>query len=318
VLTLATIESILRLVPHRSIGLIGDLFLDRYFDIESQFDELSVETGLTAYQVTAIRSYPGALGTVLNNLTALGVGRIVPVSMIGDDGEGYELRQALSKMPGVDTQHLVVDSRIRTPTYAKPMRDGVELNRLDTKNRTETPADVIQSMIRRAQDVDSQVDAWLVLDQVRERNSGVVTQAVRDWCAETGRQKFILADSRERIREFSNVCIKPNERESVGMTFDHVPAAFVTLGDRGIQLFDNHQSKLIPAYPVSGPIDPCGAGDSCSAGILSAMVSRCSKTEAAAFGNLVANITIQQIGVTGTATPSQIRKRAAELNLASS
>jgi sugar/nucleoside kinase (ribokinase family) len=31
--------------------------------------------------------------------------------------------------------------------------------------------------------------------------------------------------------------------------------------------------------------------------------------QAAAFGNLVASITVQQIGTTGTATPQQVRDR---------
>src|SRR5207248_8719350 len=101
-LTTELIERILSTIPQRTIGLLGDLFLDRYLDIDPARDEPSVETGLTAYQVTGVRSYPGALGTVLNNLAALGVGRIVPIAAIGDDGEGYELRQALKAMPGVE------------------------------------------------------------------------------------------------------------------------------------------------------------------------------------------------------------------------
>ena len=36
------------------------------------------------YQVERVRNSPGALGTVLNNLTALGVGLLVPVTAIGE------------------------------------------------------------------------------------------------------------------------------------------------------------------------------------------------------------------------------------------
>jgi sugar/nucleoside kinase (ribokinase family) len=70
----------------------------------------------------------------------------------------------------------------------------------------------------------------------------------------------------------------------------------------------------VAAYPVSGPIDICGAGDSCSAGIASAIVAGLTHEQAAAFGNLVASITIQQIGVTGTATPEQVRARWREVS----
>ena len=69
----------------------------------------------------------------------------------------------------------------------------------------------------------------------------------------------------------------------------------------------------IKAYPVTGPIDIVGAGDSTSAAIGCAVAAGASYEEAAAFGNLVASITIQQIGTTGTATPDQVRKRWQEV-----
>jgi len=73
------------------------------------------------------------------------------------------------------------------------------------------------------------------------------------------------------------------------------------------------QAVRVPPYPVAGPIDIVGAGDSASAGIACAVAAGCGVSEAAAFGNLVASITIQQIGVTGTATPGQVRKRWGEV-----
>src|SRR6476469_1407840 len=100
------IEQILTTLPARRIGVLGDLFLDRYLDLDPALTEPSIETGLDAYQVVRVRSYPGAAGTVINNLAALGVERIVPVSMLGDDGEGHELRQALRQMRAVDMAHL--------------------------------------------------------------------------------------------------------------------------------------------------------------------------------------------------------------------
>src|SRR6187402_3081084 len=120
-LTTAVIEHILTTTPQRTIGVLGDLFLDRYLDLDAALTEPSIETGLDAYQVARVRSFPGAAGTVINNLVALGVGSVVPISMIGDDGEGYELRQALQAMPSVALANLVITSERRTPTYAKPM-----------------------------------------------------------------------------------------------------------------------------------------------------------------------------------------------------
>src|SRR6516162_4956884 len=106
-LTIGLIEKILASIPNRTIGVLGDLFLDRYLDLDAALTESSIETGLDAYQVARVRAYPGAAGTVINNLAALGVGRILPVSVIGDDGEGYELRQALAALPAVVPEHVI-------------------------------------------------------------------------------------------------------------------------------------------------------------------------------------------------------------------
>ena len=67
-----------------------------------------------------VRSQPGAAGTILNNLVALGVGEIHAVGFCGDDGEGYELRRALAAQPGVK---LIISSpRPRgDPVYCKPL-----------------------------------------------------------------------------------------------------------------------------------------------------------------------------------------------------
>ena len=311
--------------------MLGDLFLDRYLDIDPALNEPSVETGLTAYQVVKVRSYPGAAGTVMNNLAALGVGRIYPIACIGDDGEGYELRQALRLLPAVEQGGLIQAPDRRTPTYTKPMLGKEELNRLDIKNRTPTPDAIQDHLIELLDEAWPQLDALLVLDQVSEEDCGVVTNRVRDHLADLGArepEKFVMADSREQIGLFRNVCVKPNRGELdavldrastfqdglatlLGGLFEMGRTAFVTEGANGISLYHaapgSGVTTQVPAYPVSDPIDICGAGDSCSAGIACAMVSGATHEPAAAFGNLVASITIQQIGVTGTATPEQVR-----------
>src|SRR5436309_4868023 len=120
-LTAETIDHVLDRLPRLTVGVLGDLFLDRYLDLDAALTEPSIETGLDAYQVVRVRSYPGAAGTIVNNLVALGVGRVVPITVIGDDGEGYELRQALGKMPAVDASCVFTATDRRTPTYTKPM-----------------------------------------------------------------------------------------------------------------------------------------------------------------------------------------------------
>src|SRR5206468_8578625 len=115
-LTEQVLEEVLSQIPRLTIGVVGDLFLDRYLDIDAALTEPSLETGLEAYQVVRVRSYPGAAGTVINNLAALGVKRVYPVSVIGDDGEGYELLRALDRLNVVDRIWLLQSSSGRHQT----------------------------------------------------------------------------------------------------------------------------------------------------------------------------------------------------------
>ncbi|MBT7121827.1 MAG: carbohydrate kinase, partial [Clostridia bacterium] len=130
------LEELLNRLKDIRIAVVGDFFLDRYFMIDSSLNEKSLETDLIAYQVTEKRLFPGAAGTVTNNLAALGVGKIYAVGVIGSDGEGFELTRELNNR-GVDTSYLVQDERIFTPTYTKPVikSEMRELSRLDIRNR---------------------------------------------------------------------------------------------------------------------------------------------------------------------------------------
>src|SRR6516225_4370916 len=87
------------------IGVLGDFCLDRYLEIDPARQEVSIETGLPVHNVVNVRAQPGGAGTILNNLSALGVGAIYPIGFAGDDGEGFELMRALQSRAGVQLDH---------------------------------------------------------------------------------------------------------------------------------------------------------------------------------------------------------------------
>ena len=107
--------------PKLRIGILGDFCLDRYLEIDPALAETSLETGLPVHNVVSVRAQAGGAGTILNNLAALGVGRIFPIGFCGDDGEGYELRRALAALPAVHLEGLLQTKDRRTFTYCKPL-----------------------------------------------------------------------------------------------------------------------------------------------------------------------------------------------------
>src|SRR5262249_20239958 len=119
-LSSARIEHILAKLPTLVIGVVGDLFLGEYLHLDARLTEASIETGLDAFQVVDVVHAPGAAGTVLNNLVALGVGQVKVLSFLGADGRGYDLKQELSRR-GVEVNFLLETPLRRTPTYTKPL-----------------------------------------------------------------------------------------------------------------------------------------------------------------------------------------------------
>jgi len=335
----ARLKELLQGFSQVRIAVIGDFFLDKWLLIDRSLDEPSVETGLTAYQVTGKRLAPGAAGTVTNNLSALGVGKIYAVGFVGNDGEGFELMQGLGAT-GVITDYLYCTREAFTPTYIKPlfMKEPYpeETHRLDIRNRHETSAEIEEIVIGNLYNVCDDVDAVIALDQVPEENTGVITARVRETLAEIGRSRLeliVYADSRAHALQYKNVIVKCNHLEAIqavypgweGTADEDLIAecalslsertgrqVFVTWGENGIVAVRDNEVSKVPAVRVEGPIDICGAGDSATAGIVCALCRGASAEEAAMIANLAASITIQQIGTTGTATREAILRRFKE------
>ncbi|MEX2188292.1 MAG: PfkB family carbohydrate kinase [Pirellulales bacterium] len=349
-LSLDRLESLLAGFGGLRIALVGDLYLDRYLDIEPGVCEMSIETGLEAYQVSRVRNSPGVVGTVMNNLAALGVGsrgvgsrgvgKLVPITVIGDDGHGDDLMRELAKLP-VEPRHVLRDPARLTPTYTKPMQpvdDQAsvyrELNRLDVRTRRPIGETTREQLCQRLREAFDQCDGLIVCDQVVESGWGVVSPEVRSFLRTLSNEqpdKLIFVDSRAHMGEFDFGTLKPNRAEclaSIGVDANQPDEAdallrravaamvrrtgrpvFCTLSERGILVATDASTAIVLAPPVRGEIDIVGAGDSATAGIVASLLCGASEIEAAAIGNLVASITIQQLGTTGTATPEQVVAR---------
>ncbi len=319
------------------VVVFGDYALDKYLYIDPKRDELSVETGLTAYQVHRKSMAAGIGGTITNNLRAMRV-PVSCIGIVGDDGEGFELLRELNRV-GADTTYMVKDASMCTSTYTKPMRKdeaGVyrEMNRLDFRNYEEPPRATQDKMLENLEKALEHADAVIITDQYFQRNQGAVTDYIRERLGELAlnrNDKIFYADSRSFINEYKNMIIKCNNlelfskfggNEADAENLDAVIAKgreiaerngrlfFVTRGSKGMVVF-GEKTELIPAFHVTGEIDIVGAGDAANAGIVMGLALGLSPAEAALLGCCISSITIQQIGKTGTASPEAVAERLA-------
>jgi len=318
-----------------SIAVVGDFCLDRYLEIDPAKSEVSIETGLPVHNVVRVRAQPGGAGTVLNNLAALGVGKIFPAGFAGEDGEGYELCRALAAQPGVRLDHFFQTGERHTFTYGKPLviepdKTPRELNRLDQKNWTPTPAGVVARLRAGVVSLADEVDALAILSQVDQPETGVLTTALLETIGKISKRKperLMVADSRRGLRGFANVTFKMNRAElallaGVNTELDLEAAkrlaldlarrqsrdVFVTLAEHGLLgASPEGLCEHIPAHLVHGPIDIVGAGDAVTANLAAARAAGASIAEALQLANAAASIVIHQLGTTGTASLEQIK-----------
>jgi len=321
------------------VALLGDFCLDRYLEIDPARSEISIETGLPVHNVVDVRAQPGGAGTILNNLSALGVGTVQPIGFHGVDGEGFELARAVAARRGVDATHLLETPRRRTFTYCKPLaleqgRPPRELSRLDTKNWTPTPPEVEERIIAALQAAARTADAVIVLDQVDIAETGVVTRRVLEAVAGViaSRPELpIIADSRRGLGGFPSVIFKMNAAELAAMSGLPVSSdlaavrdaaaalarrngrpVFVTLSERGmVGALASGETEWVPSLPVRGPIDVVGAGDAVTANLIAALAAGASLREALELASLAAAVVLHQVGTTGAATPEDLEALAA-------
>lgn len=322
--------------PRLRLALVGDFCLDRYLEIDPARGEMSIETGLPVHNVVQVRSQPGGAGTVLNNLVALGVGEVWIAGMAGEDGEGWELRRALANQPGVRLDFFIQTPRRRTFTYTKPLiceagKPPRELNRLDFKNWTLTPPEVEVFFHEAVNALADRVDAIILLEQVDQANTGVMTAGLLrqiQALAQAHPKLLVLADSRRGLRHFPPVTFKMNREElarllgiqrALDLSAVQQRAAelarrlghrvFVTLADQGLLGAEpNGEVARVPALPVRGEIDIVGAGDAVTANLTAALAAGASMPEALELASAAASIVIHQLGTTGTASVPEIAR----------
>ncbi|MEZ5413075.1 MAG: PfkB family carbohydrate kinase [Opitutaceae bacterium] len=334
-MTPARFDELMRRFATLRAGIIGDFSLDRYFDIDPNRAEISIETNLTVHNVTQVRCQPGAAGNITQNLAALGAATLHPIGYCGDDGEGFELRRALARVPGLSLAHFQTADLRKTFNYSKPLlhRAGQppeELSRLDIKDWTPTPPVIEERLIASLRELAPQLDVLIVMDQAGVAGMGAITDKVLAAIAELQRALpglIVMADSRHGLGRFPALTYKMNAAEFTVLTQSKAQsiediqrgadefaarnhrAVFVTLAEQGIiGAAPGTKDCHVPALPLRGPIDVVGAGDTATATLALALAAQATLREAMELAQAAASLVVHQLGTTGVAKPAEMRQ----------
>jgi rfaE bifunctional protein kinase chain/domain len=335
VLSQARLEELLGKVKDVRVGVVGDMALDAYWQVDMRRARLSRETPHFAKPVVGERYAPGAGGNAAVNLAKLGMRSVSAFSVVGEDAWGPILRDALEKA-GVRTEALLSDPSRRTPAYVKPILMGYESQqedaRLDFENTTGLAGFLEERLVQSLEERLPELDALLVADQFEE--FGLVTEGVRSALirlAEQYPQKVFVVDSRQNIGLFRNLALKPNGMEALralgeqagveGATVERLAEVgaelsrrcgrpvYLTLGEGGVLVCMTEAQERVKAAPVRPPLDFVGAGDMFIAALAGMLAAGATPQEAGAVANLAAAVTVEKLNQTGSASPEEILAR---------
>jgi len=303
------------------MAVIGDFCLDVYWYADMRKSELSRETPHFPLPIVKEKMSAGGAGNVVANLLALEPSSVQCLGVFGDDWRGFEYKKVLTNL-GADISSIITDSARCTNAYIKPLRKGLsevvyEDPRLDFNNSETISSSTEQSLLDALDSL--QCDALCVCDQLP---FGCITPAIREKICKLGHDGMtVIVDSRDRIGLYRNVIVKPNELEAsrtINQTapegidaLRHIAAelskrtgrpAVVTAGEKGCVTANGNETAHIPAIPVTGEIDICGAGDTFLSAFSTAFAAGASLNDAAALACAASSIIVRKIHTTGTAT----------------
>ncbi len=313
------------------VGVLGDFTLDGYWYADMTRSMLSRETPLYPRPVVRETYSCGGAANVAWNMADLGIKDVHAFTVLGKDWRGDLLRQALADA------RVRLDSILTWPDWSTPFYGKVVLTgpgtrqedaRLDFVNTRPLPAEAEAALLAQVEARLPGLDALVIADY---QALGMATPAVvpaLNRLAQSYPGVIFVVDSREQVGCFANMVFKPNEIEAGRWLFpDRQPGAasldelqragealqaasgrpfYITLGEKGCLVLWNGQRWHLPAVAVKGPIDTVGAGDTFLAAVTCGLAAGAEPWEAAILANLATGVTIQKLGVTGTASPAEI------------
>lgn len=310
-----------------SVTVFGDFCLDAYWLLDTAAQEHSVETGLPLRRVREQRYSLGGAGSVVANLSALGVGTVRVVGVAGADVFGAKLTSLLER-EGAVLDGWFLETDLQTLVYAKPCKGAEEESRIDfgAFNRY---TDSLRARVLQALESAVEASEAVVLNQQIPTGltGGGLIGAVNGIIARH-QDKVFLVDSRHFAAQYAGAAVKLNAREAAEIlgepeiaSASHADAmrvahrlqeelgaaCFLTRGERGMIAVDTDGTVCsVPGIRIEGNTDTVGAGDAVMASLAVALARGHSAARAAQLANLAASITVRQLQQTGTATAQQV------------
>lgn len=305
------------------VMVIGDLILDEF--IWGKVERISPEAPVPVVWVERESFMPGGASNVANNMASLGA-EVDLVGIVGDDPWARVLRNELAKR-GIRTDGFITDGSRSTILKSRVIAHKQQVVRIDREIIPSLSKEMLSQITSYVKQRIKDIDVLIIEDY----GKGLITaELLRAIVPVAKRHKKIIAvDPKEdHFSYYKGVTVvTPNAEEASRATGIKIKdeasteaagskllsklkcrMALITLGERGMALFNGGAKPVIIPTMAQDVYDVSGAGDTVIGTFSLALASGAKEEEAAYLANLAAGIVVGKVGIAVTTRDELIAK----------
>jgi len=295
-----------------NVLVIGDLILDEF--LWGDVSRISPEAPVPVVWVQSESFMPGGAANVATNINSLG-GKAYLAGVVGMDDRGRILTDELSNK-GVDVGGIAIDEERPTTLKTRVIAHKQQVVRIDKEKMHSLNKNSIDQIIDYVRRIIDDIDAIIIEDY----GKGVVTPHLLQEVLKLAKKhkKIVTVDPKEEHFHYYKgvTAVTPNHHEAhqaVGLKAkgsDNLieagkrllsklkcKAVLITLGENGMQLFeDKGKTTHIPTV-AQDVFDVSGAGDTVISTFTLALAAHSSVLDAAYISNIAAGIVVGKVGI---------------------
>ncbi len=313
------LEKISQLAKNRKrILVLGDMMLD-YYEY-GEVTKISPEAPVQVVKFKDSKYVLGGAANVANNLAALGA-EVWAVGIMGNDENSEILKKCIDDAK-INSEGIFTETTRPTIVKKRIVSGKNQLLRVDYEQTHPINQEVLIKLKTFLQNKIGLMNAVVISDY----DKGLLTKELSQFIINLANEYKIpiIADGKpQNMNYYANVTIiKPNlkeAREMTGINDDSVEKmsriiseklnshVFITMGDKGIYLFEKNGKELLVPTKRVHVYDVTGAGDTVTAITALGFANKLSIQDIAELANIAGRIVVQKPG-TATATLDEIKQ----------
>ncbi|GAB1370655.1 hypothetical protein MASR1M45_07160 [Candidatus Kapaibacterium sp.] len=295
----------------KSIAVIGDLMLDRYF--WGSVTRISPEAPVPVIDVESESLHLGGAANVAKNLFSLGINPLL-CGVLGDDNSGKSFIE-ITGQSGIDSKGIFIDKDRPTTVKTRIIGNNQQIARIDREIRNEIPPAGLDFILKSLEN-SSDLSGIILEDYNKGTISAKMISTVINFANYNNIPVFV-DPKKDNFFNYKGVTVfKPNRKEAqqaLGLSLrtkdDVITAAkkliellecqnvLITLGAEGMMLIEKDGTISTVPTRARHVADVSGAGDTAIATIAAALSGGANIREASAMANYASGLVCEKPGI---------------------